>query len=265
MELLELNCKIRDYFHQYKFKELTPGLFLKSNTLQSPNLFFFIAQSIKQDKCKAITIDAVVNKTKYILGTSATSCIEQHLAGIVKGEGYHPVDLIKNLMNNINKSGYWETKEKTIENQILGVKLYGWDIYLDGYKMGFTGFIERFAGQKNENSIFFDLNLNMPQQAIHQQEKMPVTGEFGEYLYKDCSKKLLFHLFDNYLDETIYCLSRDLGKVGFIFLMQCYFIYQLLILRGNISKTKKIGYDKKIASLTQKCLQGNTTGGVPLS
>ncbi len=42
---------------------------------------------------------------------------------------------------------------------------------------------------------------------------------------------------------------------SFFWLMHAFTAYQLLVFRGNISKTEKIGYDNKIATLVQKCVE----------
>lgn len=267
MEFLQLNGRIREFFGKHNFKELSPVLFLKNNTLQSPNLLFFIVDSMKKEKAKAIIIDGILNKDQYILATpKMETLLQQHLSGVVKGYKYNPVDLIKELIGDIiGKSVYWETREVYKENKILGIKLYGWDIYVDGYSIGFTGYIDRFAKQKLEDTMFFDISLDGIQQVLVVTERMPITGEYSHYLFKHSSKKMLFDTFDNYLEEALHCIKINLGKTGFIFLMQSYSIYQLLLARGNISKTEKIGYDKKIASLIQKCIEGNITGGLPLS
>lgn len=188
--------------------------------------------------------------------TSKTSLFKQHLTGIM-GSTLSPVDFLRDFFVYMYQEDFfWEAQETHIDHKVLGTSIYGWNIVVDGHHTGFTGYLQKYSNMKIDDILVFDINLNF----LIEQNKVALSNcldtDFSNYLINHSSKRVLFELFDNYLEEGIFCIKKGLAESGYTFLMYCYNIYQLLIIRGFISKTERIGYDRKISGLIQKCVIG---------
>lgn len=256
MEPLELNQKIREFFIGYNFKEVPSVPIFTSSPFYNPNLLSLLNRADHTlGNYLTFSHNLDVNHIPY-LPSNPNKVFTSNVAGILNS-GISITRFSKNFFHHVigKKEFFWEAREKNIEYKILGITIYGWELLINGKKVGICGYLNKLASKQISDIPIFSLNFLPLYSYTNTKENNFLEYDFPKYLMSFSSKRVLFELFDNYFEEFIFCVRNDLKASALIFMVYTLSIYELLTIRGFISKTEKIGYDRKINLLFQKCIE----------
>ena len=262
MESLELNNKIRGFFLDYQFKEIPSVPIFTSSPFHNPNFLSLLSQARSSENYLAFSNNLDVKLIPFLPKSNKNdSLFRPTVAGTLSNQ-YSVTKFVNEFFKHLldNEKFYWETREKNFEDKMLGFSIYGWELYLDGARVGMCGYLHKLANRQIEDTLVFNLNLQSIYGKYGVKDYNLLEKDFPQYLMHYSSKRVLFELFDNYLEEFIYCVKNDLSSSALVFMAHACSVYELLIIRGFISKTEKIGYDRKMNQLFQKCIETKIGG-----
>ncbi|WP_350342479.1 glycine--tRNA ligase subunit alpha [Proteinivorax tanatarense] len=157
-------------------------------------------------------------------------------------------------MDTINDGNNISFVPTDLSQSAIGIQGYGWEVTLDGRYIGEIVIVEKLAGkQVKEKAVFhFDLTAIC---VVKKNKSIQIDQELPMYLHNHSSKDVLYDLFDIYMSEATYALRNQLNYTAFNFLVKSILVYEFLVIRGTLSITEKIGYNKKFTELLQTCIQ----------
>jgi len=162
--------------------------------------------------------------------------------------------------------------EDNWETAVLGAQGVGWEVRLDGLEITqFTYF--QLAGGVELNPVSVEITYGLERLAMFLQNKDNVFDiQWNEgttygalrkeeekeeciYAFDESNADLLFMLFEEYEKEGRRILERGLLTPGYMYLLKCSHIFNLLEARGVISVSERqnmIGRMRNLAELTAK-------------
>ncbi|WP_353894363.1 glycine--tRNA ligase subunit alpha [Proteinivorax hydrogeniformans] len=258
--MINLSHNLEQVFHNQGFQRQPQYNEERSSYLLHPQLFFNIPN---QKTYSLYHFDSLINKWELNHGPKNHELITRTSFTSITSFStfdFSPCRFYKQCLEEIGlkiKASNLLFNPTDLSQPVIGVHSHGWEVVLNGRYIGEVAIIDKLGGTSVSPGLAFYFDLSSLHVLLGEtpSPSYQTDRELTMYLHKHSSKDMLYDLFDIYLSEASYALKNKLRYTAFNFLVKSILVYEFLIIRGTVSITEKIGYNKKFTELLQACIQ----------